>query len=89
MIDMVVDVINAPLSLLDVTDIVVTIRRPDESVIERPAFAISDDVLDLDLHPADLTLSGTYVGQVSYQVDGATSIFGPAFQLLRGPEGAT
>ena len=82
---MIVDVAKTPVSFLDADSIQVSVVRPDDSVVERPSFAVSDDVLDVDFHDEDLTLPGTYVGQVSLMVDGAVSIFGPAFTFEVSP----
>lgn len=78
---MIVTVDKAPPALYEATDIVVSVVRPDESVVEREAFAVAVDALDLALHDEDLKLSGRYVGQVSYYADGVVSIFGPAFSF--------
>lgn len=82
---MIVDVPKAPLSFLDAATIQVSVVRPDESVVERASVAVSDDVLDVDFHEEDLTLPGRYVGQVSCWVEGAVSIFGPAFTFEVSP----
>ena len=78
---MIVPVRNVPVSLLRVSHINVAIRRPDDSVVERPALAMSSEALDLELHEGDTILDGRYVGQVACRIDGAVSIFAPAFEF--------
>lgn len=74
-----VNVEGAPRPLTEVEDIQVSVVRPDDSVVERSAVAVLPSVLKVAFHDDDLTLSGTYVGQVSFQAGGAVSVFGPAF----------
>lgn len=80
-----VTVEGAPMPLTEVEDIQVSVVRPDASVVERIASAVSSNILAVDFHDDDLTLPGSYVGQVSCWVEGAVSIFGPAFTFEVSP----
>jgi hypothetical protein len=76
-----VTVEGAPRPLTEVEDIQVSVVRPDDSVVERDGVAVSSNTLRVYFHEEDLTLPGTYVGQVSFQAESAVSIFGPAFTI--------
>ena len=86
--DVVVTLHRPPVPMTQATNIQIALVRPDESVVERTARALTDHQLALDLHPEDLTLDGEYVGQVSCHVRGARTICAPAFHIEVVPEGA-
>lgn len=76
---------KAPLPMTEATRIQATVVRPDDSVVEREAVAVDPKAILVKFHDDDLTLPGTYVGQVSCWVGGAVSIFAPAFTIEVSP----
>lgn len=78
----VVTVFGHDLDLRGATDIVATIVRPDETVVERPAVPFNERRIELALHEDDMVLPGRYLGEVSLNLDGDRHVFSPAFELL-------
>lgn len=81
-----VTVFGADVDILNATDVRARIRRPDSSVVERVGYPASSTRVELALHPEDLALTGSYVGEVEMVVEGRHHRFSPAFELLKvGP----
>lgn len=78
-----VTVFGTRVDISSAVDVIARIQRPDKSVVERTGHPVSSTRVELALHPDDLGLSGSYLGEVELTLDGERMTFSPAFELLR------